>query len=98
MIHPGQAEGPLTGGCLSLVTALIGTPWAPHTRGAGLVLEDRKVRPYQLDRMLTQLRSFGFVFNRTDSASVNLQFRKVSFQTPGKIITCRMKGMLLPLG
>jgi len=58
-LHPGVAEGPLAGGCLSMVTALLGTPYAPTTTGSVLFLEDVAVKPYQIDRMLTHLRLAG---------------------------------------
>jgi muramoyltetrapeptide carboxypeptidase len=59
VLTPGRAEGRLTGGCLSLVVSLIGTPWEVSTRGSLMVLEDIGCRPYQIDRMLTQLRQAG---------------------------------------
>jgi muramoyltetrapeptide carboxypeptidase len=55
----GSAEGVLSGGCLALIVSLLGTPWEPVTRGRLLVLEDIGCRPYQIDRMLTQLRQAG---------------------------------------
>ncbi len=55
MLHNGTAEGILVGGCLSLITALVGTPYLPSFDGAILFLEDTRVRPYQIDRMLRQL-------------------------------------------
>lgn len=55
-LHRGSAEGPLLGGCLSIVSALAGTRYLPSFRGAVLFLEDTKTKPYQIDRMLTQLR------------------------------------------
>jgi muramoyltetrapeptide carboxypeptidase len=59
MLHDGTAEGFLVGGCLSLVTALVGTPYLPSFDGAILFLEDTRVRPYQIDRMLKQLELAG---------------------------------------
>ena len=59
MLHRGKAEGVLWGGCLSLVTALVGTPYLPSFDDAILFLEDANVKPYQIDRMLTQLRMSG---------------------------------------
>jgi muramoyltetrapeptide carboxypeptidase len=59
LIQPGSAEGVLLGGCLSLVTALVGTPFLPRFDGAILFLEDRGVKPYQIDRLLTQMRLAG---------------------------------------
>ncbi len=55
MLQPGTADGRLHGGCLSLLTAALGTPYAPMTEGALLFLEDVGVKPYQLDRMLRHL-------------------------------------------
>lgn len=58
-IRPGTARGPLTGGCLSVLVTLLGTPWAPSFDGAVLFLEDVHEWPYRLDRLLTQLRQAG---------------------------------------
>lgn len=51
----GAAEGRLTGGNLSVLTALIGTPYAPRIRDAVLCLEEVSEAPYRIDRMLTHL-------------------------------------------
>ncbi|MGB6604698.1 MAG: LD-carboxypeptidase [Steroidobacteraceae bacterium] len=56
---PGIAEGPLLGGCLSVLTRLLGTPYLPALDGAVLLLEDRGERPYRLDRMWTHLALAG---------------------------------------
>lgn len=57
----GMAEGVLRGGCLSLLAAAAGTPWA--MRGGGepaiLFVEDVDEKPYRVDRMLRQLRASG---------------------------------------
>ncbi|MGB8029106.1 MAG: LD-carboxypeptidase [Terracidiphilus sp.] len=50
------ARGTLYGGCLSILASLLGTPWEPSTEGTLLFLEDTGVKPYQIDRMLWQLR------------------------------------------
>ena len=55
----GVASGEIAGGNLSLVTALIGTPYEIDTAGKLLVLEDVDESPYRIDRMLTQLRLTG---------------------------------------
>jgi len=55
----GSAEGILLGGCVTLVETSIGTPWELDTRGSILVLEDRGLKPYQLDRMLLHLKQAG---------------------------------------
>jgi muramoyltetrapeptide carboxypeptidase len=53
-LRGGAAEGRLAGGCLSVLTALIGTPFEPDFRGALLFLEDVSEPCYRIDRMLTQ--------------------------------------------
>lgn len=58
-IRPGMAVGRLLGGCLSVLTASLGTPFAVETRGCVLFLEDVGERPYRVDRMLTQLKQAG---------------------------------------
>lgn len=55
----GSATGILLGGCVTLLETSIGTPWELDTRGAILLLEDRGVKPYQLDRMLLHLKQAG---------------------------------------
>ena len=53
-LRGGPAEGILTGGCLSVLTSLLGTPYEPDFRGAILFLEDVSEPAYRIDRMLTQ--------------------------------------------
>lgn len=55
----GPAEGMLLGGCLSMLVATLGTPFAPDLRGCLLFLEDVDEPLYRLDRMLTHLRLSG---------------------------------------
>ncbi|MDQ3037234.1 MAG: LD-carboxypeptidase, partial [Myxococcota bacterium] len=55
----GIAEGPLLGGNLALIAAMIGTPLVPPLEGAILFLEDVGEAPYRIDRMLTQLLLAG---------------------------------------
>jgi muramoyltetrapeptide carboxypeptidase len=56
---PGRAEGTLYGGCLSLLVASLGTPHEIKTEGTILFLEDMNEKPYQIDRMLMQLKLAG---------------------------------------
>jgi muramoyltetrapeptide carboxypeptidase len=58
-VHPGRARGTLYGGCLSILVAMLGTPYEPQTEGKLLFLEDVSAKPYQIDRMLWQLREAG---------------------------------------
>jgi muramoyltetrapeptide carboxypeptidase len=55
----GTAEGILYGGCLSLLVASLGTPYEIKTAGTILFLEDVAAKPYQIDRMLMQLKLAG---------------------------------------
>ena len=59
VIVAGRAEGRLVGGNLTLVCALLGTPWEIDTTDTLLFLEDTGEAPYRVDRMLTQLRATG---------------------------------------
>lgn len=56
---PGRARGRLVGGNLSLVAALLGTPYDVDTEGAILFLEDIGEAPYRIDRMLSSLQLAG---------------------------------------
>jgi len=55
----GEAEGTLYGGCLSILTASLGTPYEIKTAGTILFLEDLAAKPFQIDRMLMQLKLAG---------------------------------------
>ena len=55
-LKPGHASGVLYGGCLSILVSLLGTPWEPATEGKLLYVEDVGAKPYQIDRMLWQLK------------------------------------------
>jgi muramoyltetrapeptide carboxypeptidase len=55
----GAAEGILYGGCLSILTASLGTPYEIRTQGTILFLEDVAAKPFQIDRMLMQLKLAG---------------------------------------
>jgi muramoyltetrapeptide carboxypeptidase len=56
---PGTGEGTLLGGCLTLVEATLATPWELDTHGAILIIEDRAMKPYQVDRALMHLNHAG---------------------------------------
>ena len=55
----GDARGILYGGCLSILTASLGTPYEIQTEGTILFIEDVAAKPYQIDRMLMQLKLAG---------------------------------------
>ena len=55
----GKAEGILYGGCLSILVAALGTPYDIQAAGTILFIEDLAAKPYQIDRMLMQLKLAG---------------------------------------
>jgi muramoyltetrapeptide carboxypeptidase len=62
MVQPllaGEASAPITGGCLSVVVASLGTPWEIETSGKILFLEDVNEKPFRIDRMLMHLKLAG---------------------------------------
>ncbi|MHA1539958.1 MAG: S66 peptidase family protein [Alphaproteobacteria bacterium] len=59
ILKSGQAKGILMGGCLSLMTSLMGTPYFPRFKNKILLIEEVKEEPYRVDRQLTQLRLAG---------------------------------------
>lgn len=54
-VNPGRADGRLAGGNLSMISSLVGTPYAVNLAGAILILEDVNEQLYRVDRMLQQL-------------------------------------------
>lgn len=60
-IRKGKASGKLLGGNLSVLAALVGTPWLPDFDGAILFLEEAGEAEYRIDRMMTQLGQAGIL-------------------------------------
>lgn len=58
-LSAGTGEGRLLGGCLTMVQATLGTPWELDTSGSILLLEDRAMKPFQVERALMHLRHAG---------------------------------------
>lgn len=61
VLRSGKAVGELMGGNLTMLCALLGTPWQPSFRRKILCLEDVNEAPYRVDRMLTQLLNAGLL-------------------------------------
>ncbi len=60
VMRRGEASGRLLGGCLAILEAGLGTPWAIRVdEPCVLFLEDIHVKPYHWDRMLQHLRFAG---------------------------------------
>jgi muramoyltetrapeptide carboxypeptidase len=58
-IVPGTARGTLLGGNLTVLTALLGSPYLPAWDGCILFLEDVNEDIYRVDRMMTSLKLAG---------------------------------------
>ena len=71
----GRATGRIVGGCLTMLQTTLGTDFEPDTEGAILVLEDRGMKPYQVDRALRHLCQAG-------------KFKKVAAFLLGDFLDC----------
>jgi len=60
-ITPGKARGKLIGGNLTVLTAILGSPYVPDFKDAILFVEDVQEAPYRIDRMLVQLKLAGIL-------------------------------------
>ena len=59
IISPGRASGQLTGGNMTLIQQLLGSPYEIDTRGKILFLEDIGEEPYEIDAIFTHLAQAG---------------------------------------
>jgi muramoyltetrapeptide carboxypeptidase len=59
VIRSGRACGRVSGGNLTTLCHLVGTPFAPWFKDRILLLEDKGEAPYRIDRMLTQMKMAG---------------------------------------
>ncbi len=59
--HPGETEGELIGGNLSILYSLTGTASFPDTAGKVLFLEDLDEYLYHIDRMMMNLKRAGML-------------------------------------
>lgn len=79
VIRPGNAEGKLLGGNLTVLTGIAGSRYFSNFENSILFLEDVGEQPYRIDRMLSQLglagvlgKIKGFIFGQcTDCAASN---------------------------
>ncbi len=59
VVAPGKASGMLTGGNMTLIRQLMGSPYDIETEGRILFLEDIGEEPFELDMIFTQLAHAG---------------------------------------
>lgn len=88
ILQKGEAKGPLIGGCLSVFTQLLGTPYMPDLRNAILFLEDINEPTYKIEKYLTHLRHAG-VFTQINGLLLGAfkQWRTEAGQTIHRTIT-----------
>jgi muramoyltetrapeptide carboxypeptidase len=99
--RPGESEGQLTGGNLSILYSLMGSPSEADTAGKILFLEDVDEYLYHLDRMMTGLkragkldRLKGLIVGGMDRMNDN----QVPFgKTPAEIISGSIKELDFPV-
>ncbi|MEH1895933.1 MAG: LD-carboxypeptidase [Nostoc sp.] len=60
-IAPGKARGKLVGGNLSVLSAMVGSPYLPSWNKSILFVEEVGEDVYRVDRMLTQLKTAGIL-------------------------------------
>jgi muramoyltetrapeptide carboxypeptidase len=76
-IAPGKARGKLVGGNLSVLSAMVGSPYLPSWNKSILFVEEVGEDVYRIDRMLTQLQTAGilnqiagFIFGQCTNCSL----------------------------
>jgi muramoyltetrapeptide carboxypeptidase len=62
-VGSGRGEAPLAGGCLTLLSASIGTPFEVETDGCVLMVEDLNTDEYMVDTLLNHLIRAGKLDN-----------------------------------
>jgi muramoyltetrapeptide carboxypeptidase len=97
IIAPGKARGKLIGGNLSVLTAMVGSPYLPSWNKSILFVEEIGEDVYRVDRMLTQLKTAGilnqiagFIFGQCTNCSLGDQ--------PSFTLMQVLQDHILPLG
>ncbi len=105
IIQSGKATGILAGGNLSMLVALLGTPYDISWKGKLIFIEEINEYPYKIDKFLTQLLLAGKlqeasglilgVFNACDIDGENTK-REKSFSLQ-EVLTERLKPLNIPI-
>jgi muramoyltetrapeptide carboxypeptidase len=97
----GAAEGPLLGGNLSLLAAMLGTPYAPRAEGAILFLEEVGEPAYRIDRLLSQLHLSGLLARVAGVAlgafSETLEEDMPGIPSPLEVLRERLAPLVVPV-
>ncbi|HWY38792.1 MAG TPA: LD-carboxypeptidase [Bacteroidia bacterium] len=97
-INPGKAKGVLIGGNLTVLAGIMGSDYLPPWKNKILFLEEAKEEPYEVDRMLTQLKLAGVLQNI--SGFVFGKCAKCEAEEPAKAFTLKevLEQHIKPLG
>ncbi len=97
IIAPGKARGKLVGGNLSVLSAMVGSPYLPSWNKSILFVEEIGEDVYRVDRMLTQLKTAGilnqiagFIFGQCTNCSLG--------DEPSFTLMQVLQDHILPLG
>lgn len=100
-IGSGKVRGRLIGGNLSLMSTLVGTPYAPDYNGKILILEDIGEATYRLDRLFTHLwlagcleKLAGIAFGKFINCNTTASWAKQ--QTVAEILVERCQALGIP--
>lgn len=96
----GDARGPITGGNLSMLTSLLGTPWSPKLGGCVLFLEEIGERPYRVQRMLQQLFMTGLLETITGvllGGFINCEHPKQEGPTVTEVLITELSRLNVPV-
>jgi muramoyltetrapeptide carboxypeptidase len=102
-ITPGKARGQLVGGNLTLMSAMMGTPYQISLKNKIVMIEDVGEEPYRIDRMLTQLiasgelaKASGIVFGVNNDCDVSDKTNAPNSFTLREVIEDRIKPLNIP--
>jgi len=101
-VGEGVAEATLTGGCLTLLSASIGTPFEVETDGCIVMVEDLNTEEYLIDTLLNHLIRAGKLDNAAGlvvGTDVNLQAQTTPEGTESRLsIEEMLDELVAPLG
>ncbi|MDR3058767.1 MAG: LD-carboxypeptidase [Prevotella sp.] len=102
-ITPGKVSGELVGGNLTLLSAMMGTPYQINLKNKIVMIEDVGEEPYRIDRMLTQLiasgelaKARGIVFGVNNDCDISEKTNAPNSFTLREVIEDRIKPLNIP--
>lgn len=103
VITPGKVRGELVGGNLTLLSAMMGTPYQINLKNKIVMIEDVGEEPYRIDRMLTQLiasgelaKASGIVFGVNNDCDISEKTNAPNSFTLREVIEDRIKPLNIP--